>query len=48
MNPSRDRETEKSGRNVMPLMPFAMLWIWFRGVLALMLLGGGIWLLYTW
>jgi pimeloyl-ACP methyl ester carboxylesterase len=32
----------------MPLMPFAMLGIWFRGVLALLLLGGGIWLLSTW
>ena len=31
----------------MPLMPFAMLGIWFRGVLALLLLGGGIWLLST-
>jgi hypothetical protein len=32
----------------MPLMPFAMLWMWFRGLLALALLGGGIWLLYAW
>jgi hypothetical protein len=29
----------------MPLMPCAMLWIWFRGMLALLRLGGGLWLL---
>jgi pimeloyl-ACP methyl ester carboxylesterase len=28
----------------MPFMPFAILGIWFRGLLALGLLGGGIWL----
>ena len=33
---------------IMPLMPFAMLWIWLRGLCALALLGGGLWLLYTW
>jgi hypothetical protein len=32
----------------MPFMPFAILGIWFRGLLALGLLGGGIWLLATW
>jgi pimeloyl-ACP methyl ester carboxylesterase len=32
----------------MPLMPFAMLGIWLRGLLALALLGGGIWLLSAW
>ncbi|HSX81867.1 MAG TPA: hypothetical protein VLQ80_25285, partial [Candidatus Saccharimonadia bacterium] len=32
----------------MPFMPFAILGIWFRGLLALGLLGGGIWCLSTW
>jgi len=32
----------------MPFMPFAILGIWFRGLLALGLLGGGVWLLATW
>ena len=32
----------------MLFMPFAILGIWFRGLLALALLGGGIWLLYEW
>ena len=32
----------------MLFMPFAILGLWFRGLLALGLLGGGIWLLATW
>ena len=32
----------------MPFMPFAILGLWFRGLLALGVLGGGIWLLATW
>ena len=32
----------------MPFMPFAIFGLWFRGLLALGLVGGGIWLLATW
>jgi hypothetical protein len=32
----------------MPFMPFAILGIWFRGLVALGLLAGGVWLLATW
>ena len=32
----------------MPFMPFAILGMWLRGLLALGLVGGGLWLLATW
>ena len=32
----------------MPLLPFTILWLWFRGVLAVVILGGGLYLLYQW
>jgi pimeloyl-ACP methyl ester carboxylesterase len=34
--------------DVMPVLPFTILWLWFRGVLAVVLLGGGLYLLYQW
>ena len=44
----RQRTICEEESEIMPLMPFAILWLWLRGLLALALLGGELWLLYTW
>ena len=45
---ARGDPRSREERDTMPFMPFAILGLWFRGLLALGLLGGGIWLLATW
>src|SRR5687767_6082035 len=46
--PTRSPTRQRGEKDTMPFMPFAIFGLWFRGLLALGLVGGGIWLLATW